>query len=159
MDQELLKTSKKQRLIIAVIAILMIGSFIASYAAIVLASGSEGDMDDADRLVAKYSEQRYEQQKALASLSRDDFNKFIEFKGRISAYNESNANANGLEYEDLVIGDGRTLEDGDTDYYAQTKASLIQPSTPMTTQLHLPASSTPASASSLAGTLAWSACR
>lgn len=118
MDQELLKTSKKQRLIIAVIAILMIGSFIASYAAIVLASGSEGDMDDADRLVAKYSEQRYEQQKALASLSRDDFNKFIEFKGRISAYNESNANANGLEYEDLVIGDGRTLEDGDTDYYA-----------------------------------------
>ena len=57
MDQELLKTSKKQRLIIAVIAILMIGSFIASYAAIVLMNGSDSNLNDADRLVAKYQEQ------------------------------------------------------------------------------------------------------
>ena len=118
MDQELLKTSKKQRLVIAVIAILMLGSFIASYAAIVLANSSEGDLDDSERLLDKYGEQYYEKQKALASMSKDDFNKFIEFKGRISAYNESNANADGLEYEDLLIGDGRTLSEGDTDYYA-----------------------------------------
>lgn len=118
MDQELLKTSKKQRLVIAVIAILMLGSFIASYAAIVLANSTDADLNDAERLIAKYSEQYYEKQKTLASMSKDDFNKFIEFKGRISAYNESNANAAGLQYEDLAIGDGRTLTEGDTDYYA-----------------------------------------
>ncbi|MBO7664588.1 FKBP-type peptidyl-prolyl cis-trans isomerase [Candidatus Saccharibacteria bacterium] len=118
MDQEMLKTSKKQRLIIAVIAILVIGSFIASYAAIVLMNGSDSNLNDADRLIAKYQEQYYEQQKSFATFSRDDFNKFIEYKGRISAYNESNANAAGLQYEDLAVGDGRTLAEGDKSYYA-----------------------------------------
>ena len=56
MDQDLLKTSTKQRVIIAVIAILMLGSMIASYAAIVMGKGNNTTSTSDDPLIAKYEE-------------------------------------------------------------------------------------------------------
>lgn len=117
MDQEMLKTSKKQRLIIAVIAILMIGSFIASYAGVIL-SKSDSAASDTDALVEKYASEYYDVQKKVASATASEFDEFIGFKNRIVAYNENTANENGLQTEDLKIGDGRTLAEGDTNYLA-----------------------------------------
>ena len=118
MDQNMLKTSKKQRLIIGIIAILMIGSFIASYAGIILAKNNGSDTDDADAIIEKYASQYYEVQKKMASASASEFDEFIAFKNRIVAYNENTANQDGLQTEDLKIGSGRTLTEGDTDYLA-----------------------------------------
>ena len=118
MDQNMLKTSKKQRIVIAVIAILMIGSFIASYAGIILSKNDGSATDETEAIIEKYANQYYEVQKKMASASSNQFDEFIAFKNRIVAYNENTANENGLQTEDLKIGDGRTLVDGDTDYLA-----------------------------------------
>ncbi len=117
MDQEMLKTSKKQRLIISVIAILMLGSFIASYAAIVLAN-SNNSTEDADAMVMRYAQALSEKQQEMADASAGSFGEFINFKNRITAYNENTANEMALQTEDLKAGSGRVLAEGDTNYLA-----------------------------------------
>lgn len=118
MDQELVKTSKKQRIIISIIAVLMLGSFIASYAAIVASGGESTQSQSTDALIAKYGEQYDEKLTAFQSATADDFNEFVQFKNRIVAFNEASANTSGLGIEDLKIGNGRELTEGDTDYIA-----------------------------------------
>ena len=59
MDEKELKTSTKQRIFIALIAVLMLGSIIASYAAIILNGGnssSSGDTNVDQAKVAEYQE-------------------------------------------------------------------------------------------------------
>lgn len=118
MDQELVKTSKKQRIIISVIAILMLGSFIASYAAIVAAGGGSSAPLTGEDLIAKYETEYNEKLAEFKNVTSNDFNEFIQFKNHITAFNETAANSNGLNYVDLKIGDGRELTDGDDNYLA-----------------------------------------
>ena len=118
MDQELVKTSKKQRIIISVIAILMLGSFIASYAAIVAAGGNSGAALTGSDLIAKYEAEYNEKLAEFQNATANDFNEFVQFKNHITAFNETAANSNGLNYVDLKVGDGRELTDGDDDYSA-----------------------------------------
>ncbi len=122
MDEKELKTSPKQRFFIILIAIIMLGSIIASYAAIVV-SGSKGadtsetpEVDEAKiaELQAAYEKKETEFKEA----SRDDYNKFIKYKSEIKAYNESSANEGAVEKRDLVKGSGATLsEDNYLAYY------------------------------------------
>lgn len=124
MEEKELKTSPKQRFFIILIAVVMLGSIIASYVAIVLngnkstsVSGDDTSSIDEAKIV-EYSE-AYEAKLAEFSKStKSDFEKFIGQKSRIKAYNETSANENGIATKDLVSGDGKTLEEGDSNYLA-----------------------------------------
>lgn len=121
MDQELLKTSTKQRIIIGAIAILMLGSMIASYAAIVLSrgNGTDSDLDpELQAIVTKYESEYREKTSTLAEKSENYYNEFIGFKSEVKAFNEVSANEGGVETRDLKVGNGRTLADDDIDYLA-----------------------------------------
>ena len=116
MDEKELKTSTKQRVFIILIAILMVGSIIASYAAIVI-NGSRGSTSDTTSEVdsAKIAEIQAEYEdkvKELEELSKDDFKSFVGYKTEVlKAYNETSANDNGVQTKDLKKGSGASVND------------------------------------------------
>ena len=122
MDQELLKTSKKQRIIIGAIAFLMLGAMIASYSAIILANkdadaGSDLDPELQAKL-AKYQQEYNAKTDELVIASRDFYHEFINYRSEIKAFNEAAANTVGVDVRDIKEGNGRVLEEGDLDYFA-----------------------------------------
>lgn len=120
MEEKELKTSPKQRIFISIIAIIMLASIIASYAAIIAGGSSSSDskskVDEAK--IAEYTALYEEKQGKLKELSSDNFAKFIGFKSEIAAYNETSANENGLKMRDLLEGSGKTITSEDSDYLA-----------------------------------------
>ena len=120
MEEKELKTSLKQRIIIGAIAIILVGSFIASYAAIIIANtnkSSASDGIDSDK-VAEYKSLYDTKLAEFAEVTKSDYEKFVAYKSEVKAYNESSANANGIQTKDYVVGSGRTLGEGDTNYLA-----------------------------------------
>ncbi|MBR0242572.1 FKBP-type peptidyl-prolyl cis-trans isomerase [Candidatus Saccharibacteria bacterium] len=121
MEEKELKTSLKQRIIIAVIAVVMVGSILASYAAIVI-NGSKGsstaDSGVSEEKIAQYSEEYTEKLAKFKEVSASDFKTFLPYKSEVKAYNETAANANGVQTRDLLAGTGRKLTEDDTDYLA-----------------------------------------
>lgn len=119
MDEKELKTSVKQRIFIGLIAVLMLGSIIAGYAAIILNGGSSTSSDSGvdEAKVAEYQAAYDEVQSKFIEVTRDDYNKFIAYKGEIKAYNETSANEGGLQTRDLYKGSGDKITD-DTEYLA-----------------------------------------
>ena len=123
MEEKELKTSTKQRVFIILIAIVMLGSMIAGYAAIVINGGKSTSGDDSTSNISEEKIMAYEEAykskvAEMADLTRGDFEKFMQFKSEIVAYNETAANTGGVQTKDLLIGDGRTLEEEDNDYRA-----------------------------------------
>jgi len=123
MDEKELKTSLKQRIFIIIIAILMVGSIIASYALIIAKGGNSGSSSSSDlkvdqekiaELEAKYNEV----EARFIEATKDDFAKFSKYRSEVKAYNESAANTSGVKTRDLKTGSGRELKDGDYNYYA-----------------------------------------
>ncbi len=122
MEEKELKTSPKQRVFIIAIAIIMLGSIIASYAAIVI-NGNKSNADDGesqidDAKVAQYEEEYTKKQAELADATKDDYDTFIQYKGEIKAYNEASANEGGVQTRDLLKGSGDKLAEGDNNYLA-----------------------------------------
>lgn len=123
MDEKELKTSGKQRVFIIVIAVLMLGSMIASYAAIIINGASSSNSNasveiDANK-VAEYEATYKSKAKEFSEATKNDYDKFIKYKSDVvKAYNEASANENGLKTRDLVVGSGRELKDSDKDYLA-----------------------------------------
>lgn len=124
MDQNSVKTSTKQRVIIAIVAIVMLGSIIASYAAIVISgsqkSSSTPEVDQSliSDLTAKYEAKSAEVDAAAKTFSDTYYNEFSAYQSEVKAYNETSANEGGLVKTDLKTGTGRELAEGDTDYFA-----------------------------------------
>ena len=123
MDEKELKTSTKQRIFIILIAILMVGSIIASYAAIVI-SGSQGASSDTssevdEEKIAELQAEYEEKQQELKILSDDDYARFAALKPKVvKAYNETAANEGGLQKNDLLEGSGdKVTEDNYLAYY------------------------------------------
>ena len=119
MDEKELRTSPKQRLFIILIAVFMVGSIVASYAAIVI-SGSQGNAANTESgqidesKVAEYKEAYEAIQAEFTEATRDDFAKFVGYKGStVTAYNETTANEGGVEVQDLEIGSGAEIEGSD----------------------------------------------
>ena len=77
MDEKELKTSTKQRVIIGIIAVLMLGSIIASYTAIILngsgSSTASGDTGVDDAKVAEYQTAYDELLKEFSEKTKDDY--------------------------------------------------------------------------------------
>ncbi len=121
MEEKELKTSVKQRIIIGAIAVIMVGSFIASYAAIIINSSkgsSSASSGISDEKKAQYEASYQEKMAEFKELTKSDYKKFIAQKDVIRSYNEASANTSGVQTKDLVVGSGRTLEEGDKDYLA-----------------------------------------
>lgn len=117
MNESELKTSPKQRIFIIIIAILMLGSTIASYIAIILSRGaSPADQSLDPAIVARYQAELEQKTNDLKIVSQPYFDDFIQFKSRIVAYNEASANNNGVQSVDLKSGNGRELKEGDKNY-------------------------------------------
>ncbi|MBR2994035.1 FKBP-type peptidyl-prolyl cis-trans isomerase [Candidatus Saccharibacteria bacterium] len=123
MDEKELKTSPKQRFFIILIAVIMLGSIIASYAAIVINGSKTSDTSEtgaeADpELIAEYESAYNAKQAEFKEATKDSFDKFIKYKSEIKAYNETSANENGVQTRDLKTGSGKTLTSDDSDYLA-----------------------------------------
>ena len=115
MDQKELKTSTKQRVFIIIIAVIMLGSIIASYAAIVI-SGSvnsgeeESQIDEAK--VAEYQEAYDKKLKEFQEATNSDYKKFVGYKGKaVKGYNENSANEGGVVTKDYEKGSGDKVSD------------------------------------------------
>lgn len=123
MEEKELKTSVGQRIAILIIGILMLGSVIAGYVAIV-ASGNQASKtgDTATEITAEkkaqYEKEYAEKVAELQAATQSEYAKFIANKGRIKAYDEAAANEGGLKTRDLLDGDGRVLTEDDSDYLA-----------------------------------------
>ena len=125
MDEKDLKTSPKQRFFIILIAILMLGSIIASYALIIANGGKVGtdtssydEIDVDEEKIAELEAAYTKKEEEFSKATKDDYEEFIEYRSRIKAYNETSANQSGVQSEDLKKGSGHKLEEGDYDYYA-----------------------------------------
>ena len=121
MDEKELKTSIKQRIFIALIAVLMLGSIIASYAAIILNGGnssSSGDTNVDQAKVAEYQEAYNKLQAEFSERTKDDYDRFIAYKSEIKAYNETSANEDGLQVKDLEKGSGDKISKDNAEYLA-----------------------------------------
>lgn len=124
MDEKELKTSPKQRFFIILIAVIMLGSIIASYIAIVI-NGNKSNTD-ANGEAGKISEEKtaeyqadYEEKLAeFEEATKSDFNELVKYKSEVKAYNEATANTNGVQSRDLKEGNGRELADDDSNYMA-----------------------------------------
>lgn len=122
MDEKELRTSPKQRFFIILIAVLMVGSIVASYAAIVASGASSGagtgenQVDEAK--IAEYQEAYDKIQAEFSEKTKSDFDAFIQYKSEITAYNETSANNDGVQTKDLKAGTGKELAENDTDYLA-----------------------------------------
>ena len=122
MEEKELKTSGKQRVFISIIAIVMLGSILASYAAIVM-NGSSSSADSSEPKIdeAKIAEYTEEYEKAVANFSeatKDDYNKFSKYLSEVKAYNETSANEDGLKTKDYEVGSGAEITSKDTPYLA-----------------------------------------
>ena len=121
MDEKELKTSPKQRIFIILIAIFMVGSIVAGYAAIVI-SGAQGNNSSENKIdeakIAEYSEAYEKIKTEFSEATKSDFNKFIQYKSVVTAYNETAANEGGVQSEDLSEGTGATINSDFKDYLA-----------------------------------------
>lgn len=122
MEEKELKTSGKQRFFIILIAILMLGSIIAGYAAIILngtantSSSSETEIDE--EKIAEY-EAEYEAKVAeFSEATKGDFEEFIAYKSEIKAFNENSANESGIQTKELKTGSGETINTDGSNYLA-----------------------------------------
>ncbi len=122
MEEKELKTSPKQRLFIIAIAVIMLGSIIASYAAIVIAGGNSSSAASAEvdeAKVAEYKAAYEEKQAKFTEKAAKDYEKFIKYKNdNVKAYNETSANEHGVQTKDLAEGTGREIGEDDADYLA-----------------------------------------
>ena len=122
MEEKELKTSPKQRVAIILIAVIMLGSIIASYAAIIMNGGGKASSSSTEGIseekVLEYEQAYNAKLSEFKEATKSDFNKFVAYKSEVKAYNETSANQNGVETRDLLKGSGSKIEEGDNDYLA-----------------------------------------
>ena len=119
MDEKELKTSTGQRVAIILIAILMLGSVIAGYVAIVASgSGSANSTEISEEKAQEYREAYAAELAEFQDTTKDDYAKFAEHIDVVGTYDEDSANSGGVVTKDYLEGDGRELTDGDGDYLA-----------------------------------------
>ena len=117
MDPKSLKTTVKQRIIISLIAVLLLGSTIATYVGIVLSNGNSGS-SSTSQLEDEYTNKQAEINEYAVTLSGKYFDTFSKYRSEVKAYNAEAANSVGVRTRDLLEGTGRELATGDLEYYA-----------------------------------------
>lgn len=116
-------TSPRMRIFFIIVAVLLLGSTFAIYAGIVIGQDNKDAQtavsnEKIERLNELAAEHQAEVDKIAGELSEKYFDKFVEYKSRVKAFNA--ADVQELKTEDLKKGDGDKIEDGtqDVDYSA-----------------------------------------
>lgn len=122
MDEKALKTSIWQRVIIIVVAVLLLGSTVLTYMFIVM-NGSGANQSQNSANVAEIQSQYTAKANELAELAKPLSEKYFKTmndyrKSQVKSYNMTTVNNEILKTTDLKQGDGRELQEGDTDYMA-----------------------------------------
>ena len=123
MEEKMLKTSWKQRLIISLVAAILLGSSIAVYAMIVLNGGStdstkKSSTTDVSKIEAEYEAKYAEYETRAKEISKNYFDDFKTYKSNVKAYNAEAANSSGVTNSDLKEGSGETITSTSTNYSA-----------------------------------------
>lgn len=121
MQEKELKTSTRQRVVIGLIAFIMLGSIIASYAAIIAGNSKSSSSETtklSDERLQYYRDNYTDKLAKFKEVSAGDYAVFSSYRSEIKAYNESTANSSGVQARDLKVGTGRTLGENDGDYLA-----------------------------------------
>lgn len=108
-------TSPRMRIFFILVAVLLLGSTFAIYAGIVIGQDNKDAQsavsnEKMQRLNELASEHQKEVDKIAGDLSKEYFDSFAEYKGRVKAFNA--ADVTELKKEDLKKGDGAKIEDG-----------------------------------------------
>ncbi len=119
MEENQLKTSIWQRVIICTVAILLLGSTVLTYLFIVMSSNSskQSNEEKLAQLEADFNQRKQELQEVADGFS-DKYQKQLEDyqKSQVKSYNAASANSAKLKIDDLKAGTGREIKEGDTDY-------------------------------------------
>ena len=123
MESSVQKTTLKQRVWIFVIALILLGTTVMTYAFVVWSASKETTKSaeasaELTKVEEEYTAAQTEINDYAKTLSDKYYNTFSEYKKEVKSYNATTVNNNGLETRDLKAGDGRKLESGDTDYFA-----------------------------------------
>ena len=117
------KTTPKQRILICAIAFFMLAATFMLYMGIVLnyqnqQKKTEANQEKQQRLIALMQERQAEEDAQAKELSAKYFDDFVGYKDRVKSFNA--ADVTELKKKDLKVGDGETIEDGNTntDYSA-----------------------------------------
>lgn len=122
MKEKELKTSTGQRVAISIIAFFMLGSIIASYAAIIVGNSTSSNSSDTQKLsderMSYYTDNYTSKLAKFKETTQADFEVFSKYLSEVKAYNESAANEGTVQVRDLLTGTGRTLGAESDDYLA-----------------------------------------
>ena len=118
------RTSPKQRIIIALIAVFMLASTFALYVGIVLnfennGNGATSGANDINRFSELYNDYQNRKAERGKELSAKYFDQFKDYRKEVKAFNA--AAATTLETRDIVVGEGREI----TYEYADEKKEEI----------------------------------
>lgn len=118
MQEKDLKPSRKQRLIFALVAAVLLGSSLAAYVLIVMGNGTVNySKMTMDQLQTAYSDKLAEVDTVAKRLSEQYFEEFKSYKSNVKAYNSTTANSNGIQTKDLKEGDGEVVSKDNYDAY------------------------------------------
>ena len=106
MNQNELKTNWGQRIMIAVIAAILLGSTLAVYVSIVLSGSNSSSTSGLDEekiaaLEEKYDEKYTEYQATASSLGETYFETLSSYRSEVSSYNAEAANSVGVSITPL----------------------------------------------------------
>lgn len=121
MEAKELKTSVGQRIAISIIAFFMLGSIIASYAAIIVGQNSSSNQETtklSDERMAYYQDNYAAKLAKFKEISAADFEVFSKYLTEVKGFNESAANGDTVAVRDLLVGSGRALGAEADDYLA-----------------------------------------
>lgn len=108
-------TSPRMRIFFILVAVILLGSTFAIYAGIVIGQDNKDAQtavsnEKMERLNELAAEHQAEVDEIATELSGKYFDKFVEYKSRVKAFNA--ADVQELKTEDLKKGDGDKIEDG-----------------------------------------------
>ena len=107
MEEKELKTSLGQRIGIILIAVIMVGSIIASYVAIVANGGNNTGNTDAtkitDEKLLEYETAYADKVTEFQGVTSGDYSKYSQYISRVKAYDEESANNGGIVKKDLLM--------------------------------------------------------
>ena len=123
MQEDMLKTSWKERIFVIIIAAILLGSGSMVYiSALWGGNSSAGSSEDGvdqeliSKLSDEYDKKSNEVNEEASKYSDKYFKEFVSYKSRVKAYNSMTINNNGLSYEDLKKGSGEKITE-DSKYF------------------------------------------
>lgn len=122
-----IKTSPKQRILIVVVSIFLLGASLAAYIAIIMSGPNPSSNNDTPKvdeakvaeLNAKYEEKSAEYDKLASKYSDKYFEKLKNYRSEVKGYNATTINEQtAVSTKDIKVGSGETITSSTSGYGA-----------------------------------------